>query len=53
MVGQRATLMIPELALETRLRLRQAVALDTELPLAIREVDLVDQTARFRVLDGG
>lgn len=53
MVNQRATLMIPELALETRIRLPEEVAPDTELQLALREVDLTDLSARFRVLDGG
>jgi len=48
---QRATLMIPELALETRLRLSADVALDQTLTLGLREVDLADQSARFRVIE--
>jgi exoribonuclease-2 len=52
MADQRATFIIPELALETRIRLRQEVALDTEIQLAVTEADLVDQMARFRVLAG-
>ena len=50
MSDRRATLLIPELALETRLRLTHDVALNTVLPLALQEVDLPTQTARFRVL---
>lgn len=46
----RATLIIPELALETRLRIKADLPLDSELELALREVDLPAQTARFRVL---
>ena len=47
---RRATLIIPELALETKLRLSDAVSLNSELELSVREIDLADQVARFRVL---
>lgn len=53
MLDQRATLLIPELAMEAKVRLRGPVELDTELKLALREIDLADQIARFRVLGGG
>ena len=46
----RATLMIPELALETRLRPPAGVALNTVLALALREVDVPAQTAWFRMV---
>ncbi len=49
MVEKRATVIIPELALETRMRLQQEVPLDTVLKLALREVDVPDRMARFRV----
>ena len=45
-----ATLIIPELALETKLRLSDAVSLNSELELSVGEFDLADQVARFRVL---
>jgi exoribonuclease-2 len=47
---QRLTILIPELALETRLRYSGTINLNDSLKLAIREVDVPDQTARFRVL---
>ncbi len=50
--GQRATLVLPELALETRLRLPREPALDTPLRLRIREIDLYGLTAWFRTLKG-
>lgn len=46
----KATLLIPELALETRVRLRREPALDTRIRLAVREVDVEDQTVWFRPL---
>jgi exoribonuclease-2 len=49
MVDKRATVIIPELALETKVRLNHDVPLDRELHLAVREVDLPDVTAWFRV----
>jgi len=48
----RTTLMIPELAMETRLRLNADVVLDQALTLGLREVDLADQSAWFRVIEG-
>ena len=48
--AQRATVLIPELALETRLRLDGEVPLDTELQLKVREVDVPELTSWFRVL---
>jgi len=47
---QRITILIPELALETRVRHSGSVELNQELWLAVREVDVPDQTVRFRVL---
>jgi exoribonuclease-2 len=49
-VDQRATVIIPELALETRIRLKQEAPLNSELRLAAREVDLPDLVAWFRVI---
>jgi len=48
---KRATVIIPELALETRVRVARDVALDQVIKLAVREVDVADLTAWFRVLD--
>jgi len=50
-LGERKdTLLIPELALETKLRVKQELALDQRLRLGIAEVDLYDLDARFRAL---
>jgi exoribonuclease-2 len=49
MMEKRATVIIPELALETRIRLQQEVELNTVLQLALREVDVPDRMAWFRV----
>ncbi|WP_428607809.1 RNB domain-containing ribonuclease [Sedimenticola sp.] len=46
----KVTLLIPELAMETKLRLRQEVALDSHIRIAVREVDVADQTVWFRAL---
>lgn len=51
MVDKRAKVIIPELALETRIRLRQELPLDTEISVAVREIDLPDLTVWFRVVD--
>jgi len=51
MQNQRATIIIPALAMETKLRLPEPVALDATLNLELREVDLPDLTARFRVFE--
>jgi exoribonuclease-2 len=47
----RAKVIIPELALETRVRLREPCPLDTELQLVVREIDLEDQVVWFRLLN--
>ncbi len=49
MQDRRATIIIPALAMETKLRLPEPVALDSALTLELSEVDLPDLTARFRV----
>jgi exoribonuclease-2 len=49
MMDKRVTVIIPELALVTKLRLNKEAPLDSELHLAVREVDLPDVTAWFRV----
>ena len=41
--------MIPELAMDARLRLRAPVALNDVKTLAVQEVDLPDLSPRFRV----
>ena len=47
----RATLLIPELALETKIRTGRDLELDTELDLELQEVDVPELLARFRILD--
>ncbi len=47
---RRATVLIPELAMETKIRLNQEPALDSWLRLQIRELDVPAQVAWFRVL---
>ena len=47
---RKAVVIVPELALETRIRLSPDHALDQVLKLAVREVDIPAQTAYFRVL---
>jgi exoribonuclease II len=50
-LGERKdTVMIPALALETKLRAKVDLALDQHLRLGLVDVDLYDQDARFRVL---
>jgi exoribonuclease-2 len=50
-LGERKdTVIIPELALETKLRAKADLSLDQRLRLGIAEVDLYDLDARFRVL---
>ncbi len=51
MQERRATITIPALAMEIKLRLPEPVALDSSLSLELSEVDLPDLTARFRVLE--
>jgi len=50
---KRATLIIPELAMETRIRMQREVTLDSELDLEVREVDVPDQMVWFRVKGKG
>jgi exoribonuclease-2 len=47
----RATLLIPELALETKIRVGRELELDGEFNLEIQEVDLPDLLARFRIVN--
>jgi exoribonuclease-2 len=51
MQNGRATLLIPELALETKIRIGRELDLGSELNLEIQEVDLPDLLARFVVVD--
>lgn len=48
--GQRSKLLIPELAYETQLYLRQQLPLDSKVMLAVNEVNLAERTAHFREL---
>jgi exoribonuclease-2 len=51
-VGERkSTVLVPELALESRLRAKQGFALDQRVKLAVAEVDLPELDCRFRVKD--
>ncbi len=47
---RKAVLLIPELAMEVKVRLHDKFALDETVRLGVREVDLVTQDAWFRVL---
>ena len=47
---RKAIVIIPELALETRIRISPDYRLGQSLTLAVREVDVPAQTAYFRVL---
>lgn len=47
----RATLLIPELALETKIRSGRDIELDSESNLELQEVDLPDMLARFRIVN--
>jgi exoribonuclease-2 len=46
---RKAVVIIPELAYQTKIRLRDGMALDQRLKLAVSEVDLPGQAAYFRV----
>ncbi|MBK5931577.1 RNB domain-containing ribonuclease [Halochromatium salexigens] len=46
---RKATVLIPALALETRVRAKQPLALDQRVPLALVEVDLAQAECQFRV----
>ena len=48
---RKAALIIPELAFETRVKLQGGMAPNQRLRLKVREIDLVDAAAYFRVLD--
>ena len=45
----RATILIPELAMETKIRTGLDLELDSEVPLKLQEVDIPDLLARFRI----
>lgn len=47
---RKAVLLIPELALETRIRAKQNLALDQRVPIALAEVDLAQAECQFRLL---
>ncbi|MBK5940114.1 ribonuclease catalytic domain-containing protein [Halochromatium roseum] len=47
---RKAVLLIPQLALETRIRAKQGLALDQCVPLALAEVDLAQAECQFRLL---
>ncbi len=47
---RKATVLIPELALETRVRAKQSLSLDQRVPLALAEVDLAQAECQFRLL---
>ncbi len=49
-VDNRATFLLPELAMETKVRTRDGACLDDRRLLAVREVDIPDLSARFRIL---
>lgn len=49
---RRTVVLIPELALETRLRAKQELALDAELELVLSSVDLPELEGRFRLAGG-
>jgi exoribonuclease-2 len=48
--GERATVLIPALGMEAKIRIKSAPALDEIVKLRPREVDLPDQACYFRVL---
>jgi exoribonuclease-2 len=47
----RATILIPELALETKIRTGKELDLNTELNLELHEVDIPDNSARFKIVN--
>lgn len=47
---RRSVVLIPELAMEARVRTREPVELNARLTLGVNEVDLADLSASFRVL---
>lgn len=48
---RKTTVIIPELALETRVRAKQDLALNQRVGLSVAEVDLPDLEGRFRITD--
>lgn len=48
---RKAVVMIPSLAMETRIRLKEGMQLDQQVRLGIREVDVTDQSAVFKLLN--
>ena len=51
--GQRSKVLIPELAYETQLYLRQQLPLDSNVMLAVNEVNVAERTAHFSEVEGG
>ena len=49
-VGDRATVMLPDLAMDARIRFKSAVELNQTLRLKSREIDLPDLSSYFRIL---
>ncbi len=49
--GERATLLIPELAMEAKVRIKGTAGLNDTVRLKPREIDLPDLTCYFRVID--
>jgi exoribonuclease-2 len=47
----RVTLLLPELALETKIRIGRDLELDSEWTVEIQEVDVPDLLARFRIVN--
>ncbi|WP_242482445.1 RNB domain-containing ribonuclease [Thiocystis violacea] len=47
---RKAVILIPELAMEARIRSREELALNQRLRVAVNEVDVPDLTASFRIL---
>ena len=48
---RKAVVMIPELALESRIRRKEGMQLDQTIRLEAREVDLPGRTVYFRLID--
>jgi exoribonuclease-2 len=48
---RKAVLIIPELAYQTKVRLRDGMVLDQRLRLAVSEIDLPGQSAYFRIVN--
>ncbi len=48
---RKLTVLIPALAMETRIRSRANLGLDAKVGLSVRQVDLPEQAVQFRILD--